>query len=286
MPQQPDSQHHGHVHDSHDHGHGHEHTHPHLQGMNGDQHEHDHWAEDDYLGRPGVFEVAQITHESILNSLASAGIKEDIYKTWDVLEIGCGPGTVTKHLLSTFSTIHSIDTSPSMLLNLSKYLPSRSFPNLSYSLHNLSPDSPQQFKDRALLISPTEEDREREISPPRNQFDLAVSSYVLHHVDDILSFMLGAIGLVKEGGWLVFAEMGVIPDNDGDGHSKPTKHGSFNAPEHHRPSFTIDSLTRLFESYGLTNVYAEQRGELPIFGTEKDKMRIPGLIVRGRKGKE
>ncbi|OCF56246.1 hypothetical protein L486_06187 [Kwoniella mangroviensis CBS 10435] len=283
MPRQRDSQHHDHVHSprSHGHGHGHEHTHHlHPQG------EHDHWAEDDYLGRPGVFEVAEITYESILNSLVSAGIKDDIYKTWDVLEIGCGPGTVTKHLLSTFSTIHSIDVSPSMLLNLSKYLPSDLHPTLSYSLHNLSPNSPQQFKGKLPLRSPTVENPQRELSPPREKFDLAVSSYVLHHVDDLHSFMLGAIGLVKEGGWLVFAEMGLIPDGNGDGQLNPTKHDSFNAPEHHRPSFTIDSLTRLFESYGLTDVYAEQRGELPIFGTEEGKMRIPGLIVRGRKGKE
>ncbi|WVW80616.1 hypothetical protein I302_102602 [Kwoniella bestiolae CBS 10118] len=279
---------HSHSHDPpHNHGQAHEqvhsHGHMHAHGHGHGETDADLWEKKDYLAMPGVFEVAQITHETILHALTSAGISEETYKAWDVLEIGSGPGTVTKHLLSTFASVHSIDVSPAMLLTLSQYLPAASYPTLSYSLHTLSPDSPNLFHSKAPLRSPTEENKEREVVPPRGRFDLAVCNLVLHHVDDIPNFMVGAVGLVREGGWLVFTEMGLMDDGE-NGNEKPTSHGSFNAPNHYRPAFTTQSLTKLFESYGLEDVYAERRGELPVFGLEEGKARVPCLIVRGRKG--
>ncbi|WRT70865.1 uncharacterized protein IL334_007864 [Kwoniella shivajii] len=280
---------HEHVH-PHDHGHSHGHAHSHWHSHGGGD-ESDLWSGQDYLAKPGVLEVAQITHQSILHSLASAGIDVEDLKRWDVLEIGSGPGAVTKHLLPTFALVHAIDLSPSMIMSLNSYLPSSSYPSLTGTLHALSSSSAKIFEDGEPLSSPTSEDKSRKISPPKAQFDLAVSNLVLHHVDDVDPFMLGAIGLLKKGGWFVLTEFGLVENGKDkeeerdvtrmNKEGKALKGGSVNAPDHYRPAASVESLTELFKSYGLVDVYAEKRGTLPVFG--ENGPQPPCLIVRGRK---
>jgi SAM-dependent methyltransferase len=78
--------------------------------------------------------------------------------------------------------------------------------NITYSLHTLSPKSAQEFTE--TLPSPSEEDSGRKLTPPRADFDVATANLVLHHVDDIPSFLSGCMGLLKDGGWLVMTEFG------------------------------------------------------------------------------
>jgi len=92
-----------------------------------------------------------------------------------------------------------------MLSTFATELPSEKYPNVSYSLHTLSSSSPEEFA-KGLTKSPIEGDPERIVSLPHTKFDVAAVVFVLHHVDDITGFMTGLIGLLEEGGWVVFAE--------------------------------------------------------------------------------
>ncbi|WVW80613.1 hypothetical protein I302_102599 [Kwoniella bestiolae CBS 10118] len=263
--------------------HGDAHSHSHGQGH--DATEADSWANKDYLNNPEALKLAKMSYDFIIQSLTSAGIDKDVYAKWDVLEIGCGPGVVTRHLLPTFNSVHAIDNSQSMILLISQYLPPETHQNFSYSLHTLSPDSSRLFSSGVPLKSPVSEDLERELIPPRESFDLAVVNWVLHHVDDVPSFMGGAVGLLKEGGWLVITEMGRREGGDKID-EKPTPDGSFNAPDHYRSAYTPQSLIDVFESHGLVDVHAELTADMPVFGS-KDReggRKVPALIVRGRKG--
>ncbi|WWC98332.1 hypothetical protein V866_005223 [Kwoniella sp. B9012] len=260
--------------------------------QHGHQHEElDQWAGKEYLANPEILKLAQMSYDFIIQSITFAGTDEEVYRKWDILEIGCGPGVVTKHLLPTFHTVHSIDTSPSMLTYLTTYLPPNTYPNFSYSLHTLSPDSGRLFAERVPLKSPTAEDPNRQLPSPRARFDLAVVNWVLHHVDGVQSFMAGAVGLLKEGGWLVITEMG---RREG-GHAiddKSNEQGSFNAPDHYRAAYTPQQLVDLFESHGLIDVHADMTQDFPVFRPAsalplkegEERKMIPALIVRGKKG--
>ncbi|WWC92491.1 uncharacterized protein L201_007450 [Kwoniella dendrophila CBS 6074] len=293
---------HQHQHKHHFHSHGHSHSHD--NGNN--QEEIDLWAGKDYLDMPGVFEVAHISHDSIIHSLKNAGINKDEYKNWDILEIGCGAGAVTKHFINTFKSVHAIDTSPTMIATLSEYL--KEDPNmdkLTYFLHTLSSSSNKQFEERQAQKSPIKDDLDRMIKPKQSKFKLAISNLVLHHIDNIPEFLNGAISLLEKDGWLVFTEIGwgenenlhqhqhhhdhnhnhnQVPSKPSiETEGKPHEGGSFNAPDHYRKPYTVESLKELFEGYGLKDVYAEERGVLPVFGVDNDKPKPSCLIVRGRK---
>ncbi|WWD20851.1 hypothetical protein CI109_105328 [Kwoniella shandongensis] len=277
----------GHLHDhqhqhqhqchGHDHGQGHSHEHGHTHGQGDDL-----WSGRDYMSMPGVKETAVISTETVIYALTSAGLtKEDVAKL-DLLEIGCGPGAVTTNLLHHFSTIHAIDTSPSMLTSFSTHHPPSSNPKLTYSLHSLSSSSPKAFDSREPMLSPTVDDPERKIVPPRNRFDVAVANLVLHHVDDVKSFMEGVVGLLKSGGWIVFTEFGRDESEGYNNDAKTLPDGSVNAPNHFHPAYTTETLSTVLTDAGLDDVHAEVKGRLPVFGVDKP-YQPPGLVVRGRK---
>lgn len=114
---------------------------------------------------------------------------------------------MTGHYASRFASVHGIDLSPSMLLALSGRLPEiSSAKNITYSLHALSPSSPEDFK--GPLPSPTQDDPERKLTPPRAHFDIAVLNLVLHHVDKLDSLMNGLKGMLRSGGYVVLTEFG------------------------------------------------------------------------------
>lgn len=138
----------------------------------------------------------------MLAGLKAAGFPEDKLKTLNCLEIGSGPGAVTRHLLPLFGSVHSIDTSPSMLKTLSKQSFAQS-DQLTWSLHALGADSASAFKNE--LPSP-QNGEDGTAKPPRDQFDVAISTLTVHHVDDTKSFLAGAKALLKPGGVLVICE--------------------------------------------------------------------------------
>ena len=197
-------------------------------------------------------ETAVISHDSVVYALSQAGLSSENMARMDVVEIGCGEfqhsrlhdvllvppvqmyprhqidhgliilggGAVTQHLAKSFKTIHAIDTSPSMLLTFSKNLPVNN-PNITYSLHFISPDSADTFAKREPMFSPTNDQtlggNERKIPPPRARFDLAVANLVVHHIDDLDSFTRGVVGLLNPGGWVVLTEFGKREGEETDG---------------------------------------------------------------------
>jgi SAM-dependent methyltransferase len=100
-----------------------------------------------------------------------------------------------------------------MLLALSTRIPTFATPaptNITHTLHFLSPISHQEFTSSTPLPSPTSDNQERKLIPPRGEFDLAVANLVVHHVDDLKGFMQGVRGMLKPGGRVVFTEFGKL----------------------------------------------------------------------------
>lgn len=148
-------------------------------------------------------EAAEANARNVVAGLQAAGLDKSKLKSLNALEIGSGPGLVTKHLLPLFNSVHSIDTSPSMLRTLSKQSYATD-DRLTYSLHALGVGSEEAFKK--AQPSPSASDADRTQKPPRDQFDVALTTLTLHHVDDIPSFLAGARALLKPGGVLVVCE--------------------------------------------------------------------------------
>lgn len=141
-----------------------------------------------------------------------------------------GAGTVTQHLSKVFASVHCVDTSTNMLLSLSTH----AGPNVTYSLHNLNPDSASAFTQP--LPSPTPDESARTLVPPRRQFDLVVVNLVLHHIDAPKPFMQGIKGLMAPGGWLVITEFGVEDGETGEWAEK-RRHGHVSEPPSTRHNF-------------------------------------------------
>jgi hypothetical protein len=61
-----------------------------------------------------------------------------------------------------------------------------------------------------------------------------------------------------------------------------TKGGSVNAPHHHHHEFTVESITKLLNHFGLQDVHAEVRGTMRIWRDDQFH-DVDCLIARGRK---
>lgn len=138
---------------------------------------------------------------------------------------------MTSHYANSFRSVHSIDTSPSMLQTLSKYVSSH---NVTHALHAISPASAQQFKSGEAMRSPTSSEPERTLASPRNTFDVAVANLVLHHIDDTRSFLAGVMGLLKPGGWFVITEFGLREDGELTDLERQMRDGKVGASVHVR----------------------------------------------------
>jgi hypothetical protein len=149
-----------------------------------------------------------------------------------------GGGAVTPHLSHLFSTVHSIDVSPSLLSSLPQHLPG-DCTNVTYSLHTLTPSSSGEFQGRSPQPSPTPSEPERRIVPPRARWDAGVVAMVMHHVDDVAGFMEGLVGVLEVGGWVVVIEV-LFPeegkewsgDEQGHGHGHAHGHGQHHGEGH------------------------------------------------------
>ena len=247
-----------------------------------------------------------MNHDYVVSSLLQTGLSRDEIAKLNLLEVGCGAGAVTHHLSKTFATVHSIDTSPSMLTSFAKHLPS-SLKNVTHAGHAIGPTSAEDFSSGKTMPSPTPDDPHRWVVPPRKEFDVAIANLVIHHVDDVEGFMKGMTGLVKPGGWVVITEFG-FPDNDEEGPAKfekaRAKHaaqshdshgshgsheakvhesGSVNMPGHFHKPFTPTTVKEFLSKYGLVDVYAELGDRLPVPVADAEDSAPFGLVARGRK---
>lgn len=157
-----------------------------------------------YLNKPGVRESAEINARTIKAALIAAGVPESSFPTLDVLEVGAGVGTVTRHLSAQgFHSLHAIEPSRSMISVLSGQV--AGLP-VTWAMHAFGPGSAAQFDAGEPMPSPIEGDAERTLAPPRKRFDVAVATLVAHHVDELGPFFQGVRSVLKPGGLFVLIE--------------------------------------------------------------------------------
>jgi len=61
-----------------------------------------------------------------------------------------------------------------------------------------------------------------------------------------------------------------------------TEGGSVNAPDHYHHEFNVESITKLLNDFGLTNVHAEVQGTMKIW--REDRFHdVDCLVARGQK---
>lgn len=129
-----------------------------------------------------------------------------------------GGGAVTRLLAPTFGSITAIDIEPTMIASLHSRLSPSLFASSRGSttafVHTITSASPYAFSTGELQSSPTDSDAERQVKPPKAQFDVAVIINVLHHVENPNDFFPGLQGLMKKGGKVVVIEpngLGTVP---------------------------------------------------------------------------
>jgi SAM-dependent methyltransferase len=122
-------------------------------------------------------EFAQRKAQMILQAARRFGPTKHL----DVLDVGCGPGTIDSFLLGSFRRLVCVDTSPQMLQAARERLPGADF-------RQLQPGQPLPFED--------------------GEFHLAFFSCVLHHVPvpDWPRFLAETARVVKPGGLVVCIE--------------------------------------------------------------------------------
>lgn len=152
-------------------------------------------------------ETAALNAENIVFALARAGVDAATLPSLSLLEVGCGPGVVTAHLVDKFGSVHSIDTSPRMLTKFAEtYADKETEGKVSWALHQLDSKSGDAFMRGTPMPSPTPQDAGRQVRPPRERFDVAVAVLVVHHVDDLESFFKGVFSVLEPGGKVVITE--------------------------------------------------------------------------------
>lgn len=145
---------------------------------------------------------------SIAAALQRSGTDPAAFRTLNVLEVGSGPGVVTKHLARTFGSVHSLDTSAKMLATFAERFspPNNETDNVTWAQHALRPASGDVFMRGTPQPSPTPADPARTLAPPRERFDVAVAVLVVHHVDDLEAFFKGVLSVLEPGGKVVVVE--------------------------------------------------------------------------------
>lgn len=250
----------------------------------------DRWDGDEYLNRPGQLESAEINARNLNAALVASGIPASSFGDLAVIEVGAGVGTVTRHLTS-FGSVHAVEPSLNMLSVLARL--TADLPNVTFSAHALTPASAEAFAKGELMPSPTAEEPERKLAPPRARFDVAVSTLVAHHVDDLESYFQGVRGILVEGGTFFILEFAHGPDGEDLSvkyhiEEKP-KMSAVDDDAHHivgeefRATWTPEHLKGLFDKYGFTDCGVLETEPIPAFGDKDGRPRIPTKVVWGRK---
>ncbi|TXT10570.1 hypothetical protein VHUM_02075 [Vanrija humicola] len=235
--------------------------------------------------------MAKVNGEkNIPNALIAAGIDPATFKTLDLLEVGAGVGTVTPYLSDMFASVHALEPSPSMMAVLAKD-PVAARDNVTYSQHPVTPSTGAEFA--TPLLSPTPADRTRKVVPPRAQFDVAICTLVVHHVDDFGPFFAGVLSLLKPGG--IFVAIEFRRDDDGKDLSKqyhlevaphltPVSDDNAVLPDdnHFRTAYSHESLGALFKKNGYVDVGATDVDGCQAFGYDGRKA-VPAIAAWGRK---
>lgn len=250
----------------------------------------DTWDGDEYLNRPDQLESAEINARNIQSAFAASGTPASSFSDLNVLEVGAGVGTVTRHLGS-FGSVHALEPSRNMLTVLARL--TADLPNVTFAEHALSPASADLFARGEAMPSPTPIEPGRTQPPPRARFDAAVSTLVAHHVDDLEGYFRGVHSVLVPGGVFYVLEFAHSPQ--GEDLSKrfhcemDAKLVPVNDDAHHikgnefRETWSVDHLKGLFEKYGFTDIGSMQGEPVPAFGRVEGRTAVPTKVVWGRK---
>ncbi len=185
----------------------------------------------------------------LANDVADAIIREAGLTTrMDVLDYGCGTGLVTLRLLPFVRTITGADSSQGMLAVLEK-----------------------KVRDQGLLTVRTRLVDFEQGGRVEGTYDLIVSSMTLHHVPDPAALFREWRRVLKQNGWICFAD---LDSEDGSFHSDNT--GVFHF------GFDRIKLKRLVEGTGFRDVRSTTAARIRRDGEQGSKEFSVFLIV-GRK---
>jgi SAM-dependent methyltransferase len=250
----------------------------------------DRWNGDEYLNRPGHLESAETNARNIQTAVAASGIPASRFGELNLLEVGAGVGTVTRHLGS-FGSVHALEPSQNMLRVLSRLV--KDLPNVTYAEHALTPESADAFVRGEQMPSPTLEDPERKLAPPRARFDLAVSTLVAHHVDDLESYFRGVHSVLVPGGMFYVLEFAHSPEGEDlskrfhcemDSSLVPVNDDAYHIKGNEfRETWTVDHTKEIFRKYGFTDLGTVETEPVPAFGRIDGRTAVPTKVVWGRK---
>lgn len=197
----------------------------------------------DWDANPGRVALARAVTDAIRNTIPlHAGMR--------VMDFGAGTGLLTLGLLPCVGHITAVDTSGEMLRVLRSKL-----------------DNLQITNVRTWLVDGLNG------WPPETEFDLIVSSMVLHHVQDVRKAVGQLCARLRRGGWIALAD---LESEDGCFHNDPS--GVF----HH--GFDHEEIRRWLEQAGVVETAAGCAHRMVRNGLEGIRREYPVFLVTGRAG--
>ncbi|BEI81561.1 hypothetical protein CcaverHIS002_0207210 [Cutaneotrichosporon cavernicola] len=250
----------------------------------------DRWNGDEYLNRPGHLESAEVNARNIHTAIAASGIPASTFRDLNLLEVGAGVGTVTRHLAD-FGSVHALEPSGNMIRVLSRLV--ADLPNVTFAQHALGPDSASMFTRGQAMPSPIIDDPDRELSPPRARWDVAVSTLVAHHVDDLESYFRGVKSVLVEGGTFFVLEFAHAPDGEDlskrfhcemDSSLVPVNDDNYHIKGNEfRETWTVEHTKDLFRKYGFVDIGSMETEPVPAFGRIDGRTAVPTKVVWGHR---
>lgn len=165
-----------------------------------------------------------------------------------VMDFGAGTGLVTLALLPDVAGITAMDTSGEMLQVLDGKLNALGITNV----HTMLSET-----DKAPL--------------PVSEFDLIVSSMVLHHIPDVPQIIRRLRPCLRTGGWIALAD---LESEDGTFHADPT--GVY----HH--GFDPEQVCRWLQDAGFTNTTAREAHRMVRPSPDGESRSYPVFLVTAR----
>ncbi len=190
---------------------------------------------------PGRVALARAVTDAIRKAVA---LRSDM----NAMDFGAGTGLVTLALLPYVASVMAVDASGEMLRVLDEKLKALKIGNV----HTLLSESGK---------TPL----------PVAEYDLIVSSMVLHHIPDVLEALRRLRPCLRPGGWIALAD---LDSEDGTFHSDST--GIF----HH--GFDRDEVCRWLRAAGFVETAAREAHRIVRPSPDGQTRQYPVFLVTGR----
>jgi tRNA (cmo5U34)-methyltransferase len=197
-------------------------------------------------------EYDSVPHRVALARGVAAAIRQAVPLRADMraMDFGAGTGLLTLGLLPYVSQITAVDTSPEMIRVLQQKL-----------------DAQQITNARTLLCDVATG------ALPVAEFDLVVSSMVLHHIPNVPQALRRLRPCLRPGGWIALAD---LDSEDGTFHPDPS--GVF----HH--GFARSEVCRWLQQAGFTETSSCDAHQMARPSTNGEIRQYPVFLVTARAG--